>query len=95
MYNRFIDVVSKDGFKELEATLGTKKYEKTLNAVAKLRNTVNATKQGRKELLQHGVTVEQMVYNKDTMYRYEANTLDKTINKQLEALGLTKIEGCH
>lgn len=95
VYNRFIDVVSKDGFKELETTLGTKKYEKTLNAVAKLRNIVDATKQGRKELLQYGVTVEQMVYNKDTMYRYEAKTLDKTINKQLEALGLTKIEGCH
>lgn len=96
VYNKAVETLSKEGAESiLRKALSKKDYESVLEGISTLKSVVEGSKIARRELLENDVTVEQMVYNKDSAYRYKAMSLSDDVNKQLEALGLTKIEGCH
>ena len=96
VYNKAVETLNKEGTESiLRKVLSKKDYESVLEGISTLKSVVEGSKIARRELLENDVTVEQMVYNKDSAYRYKAMSLDDGVNKQLEALGLTKIEGCH
>ena len=96
VYNKTVETLNKEGTESiLRKVLSKKDYESVLEGISALKSVVEGSKIARRELLENDVTVEQMVYNKDSAYRYKARSLSDDVNKQLEALGLTKIEGCH
>ena len=96
VYNKAVETLNKEGTESiLRKVLSKKDYESVLEGISTLKSVVEGSKIARRELLENDVTVEQMVYNKDSAYKYKAMSLGDDVNKQLEALGLTKIEGCH
>ena len=96
VYNKAVETLNKEGTESiLRKALSKKDYESVLEGISTLKSVVEGSKIARRELLENDVTVEQMVYNKDSAYKYKAMSLSDDVNKQLEALGLTKIEGCH
>lgn len=96
VYNKAVETLNKEGTESiLRKALSKKDYESVLEGISTLKSVVESSKIARRELLENDVTVEQMVYNKDSAYKYKAMSLGDDVNKQLEALGLTKIEGCH